>query len=147
MILQKEYNKQERKMVADFLKFPKILGSILLGILIYQVSFYFANPLKFIAGLFGLLILFSIPMFYVWFKNRKISGKRFLAIEISSGLVTTFPLFGISVANLIKDVVKENPILIIPFICLWVVGFLFCITGIHLTNKVVSNIKNQYKLT
>ena len=146
MILQKEYNRQMRKTVADFLKFPKIIGSILLGILIYNVSFYFENPHKYIAGLFGLLFLFSVPINYVWFKNRKINGNRFLAVDISFGLASGFPLFG-SLAGFIKDEVKENPMLIIPFICLWVVIFLFCITGIHLTNKVVSNIEKQYKLT
>lgn len=146
MILQKEYNRQMRKTVADFLKFPKIIGSILLGILIYNVSFYFENPHKYIAGLFGLLYLFSIPMFYGWFKNRKINGERFLAVEISFGLASGCPLFG-SLSGFFKDEVKDYPMLIIPFICLWVVVFLWCITGIHLTNKVVSNIKEQYKLT
>lgn len=146
MILQKEYNRQMRKMVADFLKFPKIIGSILLGILIYTVSFYFENPHKYIAGFFGLLYLFAIPLLYGWFKNRKINGERFLAVEISFGLASGCPLFG-SLAGFIKDLVKDYPTLIIPFICLWVVVFLWCITGIHLTNKVVSNIKKQYQLT
>jgi hypothetical protein len=144
MILQKEYNRQMRKMVADFLKFPKIIGSILLGILIYRVSFYSENPSKYITGLFGLLYLFLIPMFYRWFKNRKINGERFLAVEISFSLASGFPLFG-NLGIFLKDEVKENPMLIIPLICLWVVIFLFCITGIYLTNKVVSNIKKQYK--
>ncbi len=145
MILQKEYNRQMRKMVAEFLKFPKITGSVLLGILIYQGSFYFDNPSKYITGLFVLLYLLVIPIFYSWFKNRKINGERFLAVEISFSLATGGPLLG-NLGILLKDEVKENPILIIPLICLWVVLFLFCITGIHLTNKVVSNIKNQYRL-
>ena len=146
MILQKEYNRQMRKMAADFLKFPKIIGSILLGILIYQVSFYFENPSKYITGLFGLLYLFLIPILFGLFKNRKINGERFLAVEISFGLASGCPLFG-SLAGFIKDLVKDYPMLIIPFICLWVVIFLWCITGIHLANKVVSNIKKQYQLT
>jgi hypothetical protein len=146
MILQKEYNREMRKMVADFLKFPKIIGSILIGILIYRVSFYSENPSKFITGLFGLLYLFSIPMFYLWFKNRKINGVRFLAVEISFGLAIGCPLFG-NLGIFLKEEVKENPMLILPLICLWLVIFLFCITGIHLTNKVVFNIKKQYQLT
>ena len=85
-------------------------------------------------------------MFYGWFKNRKINGERFLAVEISFGLASGFPIFG-SFAGFIKDEVKENPMLIIPLVCLWVVIFLFCVTGIHLTDKVVSNIKKQYQLT
>ena len=145
MILQKEYNKQMRKMVLDFLKFPKIIGSIVLAILIYQVSFYFENPYKYIAVLFGLFFLFLGPIFFVWFKNRKINGNRFLAVEISFGLVSGLPMFG-NFAGFVKDEVKQNPMLIIPFICLWVVIFLFCIAGIHLTKKVVYNIKKQYQL-
>ncbi len=145
MILQKEYNRQMRKMVADFLKFPKIIGSILLGMLIYRISFYFENPYKYITGLFGLLYLFLIPMFYSWFKNRKINGERFLAVEISFSLASGGPLLG-NLGIFLKDEVKENPMLITLLICLWVVLFLFCITGIHLTNKVVSNIKKQYQL-
>lgn len=145
MILQKEYNRQIRKMVADFLKFPKIIGSVLLGILIYQGSFYFDNPSKYITGLFASLYLLTTPIFYSWFKNRKINGERFLAVEISFGLASGGPLLG-NLGIFLKDEVNENPSLIIPLICLWVVLFLFCITGIHLTNKVVSNIKNQYRL-
>jgi hypothetical protein len=145
MILQKEYNRQMRKMVADFLKFPKIIGSVLLGILIYQGSFYFDKPSKYITVLFASLYLLTIPIFYSWFKNRKINGERFLAVEISFGVASGAPLLG-NIGILLKDEVNENPSLIIPHICLWVVVFLFCITGIHLTNKVVSNIKNQYLL-
>jgi hypothetical protein len=145
MILQKEYNRQMRKMVADFLKFPKIIGSVLLGILIYQDSFYFDKPSKYITVLFASLYLITIPIFYSWFKNRKINGERFLAVEISFGVASGAPLLG-NIGILLKDEVNENPSLIIPLICLWVVVFLFCITGIHLTNKVVSNIKNQYLL-
>lgn len=145
MILQKEYNRQMRKMVADFLKFPKIIGSVLLGILIYQGSFYFDKPSKYITVLFASLYLLTIPIFYSWFKNRKINGERFLAVEISFGVASGAPLLG-NIGILLKDEVNENPSLIIPLICLWVVVFLFCITGIHLTNKVVSNIKNQYLL-
>jgi hypothetical protein len=145
MILQKEYSRQMRKMVADFLKFPKIIGSVLLGILIYQGSFYFDKPSKYITVLFASLYLLTIPIFYSWFKNRKINGERFLAVEISFGVASGAPLLG-NIGILLKDEVNENPSLIIPHICLWVVVFLFCITGIHLTNKVVSNIKNQYLL-
>jgi hypothetical protein len=145
MILQKEFNRQHRKIVADFLKFPKIIGSVLLGVLVYHGSFYFENPAKYVESLFGLLFLFAIATHYVWFKNRKIYGNRFLAVEISFGLVSGFPLFG-SLALFIKDEVNQNPMLIIPSICLWIVIFLFCIAGIHLTNKVVSNIKKQYQL-
>lgn len=146
-ILHKEYNRQQRKMVADYLKFPKIIGSVFLGILVYQFSFYFENPHQYIAVLFGLFIVFLIPMIYYWFKNRKISGKRFLAIEVYSTAFTGIPLLALSLANFVKDEIKEYPVLIIPFIGIWVVGFLFGITGIHVYKKLISNIKKQYQLT
>ena len=79
-ILRKEFRNAQRKMITEYLRFPKIIGSILLGILIYQVFFYFENPSKYITGLFGLLYLFLIPILFGWFKNRKINGERFLAV-------------------------------------------------------------------
>ncbi|MDI5898103.1 hypothetical protein [Flavobacterium yafengii] len=147
-ILQKEYNRSQRKMIAEYLKFPKIIGSVLLGFLAYQVSFYFEKPNKYLGVLFALLFLFIIPMFYQWIKNRKIDGKRFLAIEYFhayAGLMI-FPQLGINLSNMFKEEMQQNHLLVIPFICLWVLGILFCITGIHLNTKIVANIKKQYQL-
>lgn len=146
-ILQKEYNRQQRKMIGEFLKFPKIIASILLGVVAYQVSFYFENPAKYVAGLFGLLFFFSIPMHYAWFKNRKLNGKYFLAFEISSSLVSGGPLAGVSLAIFIKQGIEYNLNLIIPFIVLWVLLFLFCITGLHIQTTILKTIKKQYQFS
>lgn len=148
-ILQKEYNRQQRKMIGEFLKFPKIIASILLGVVVYQVSFYFENPAKYVAGLFGLLFLFSVPMFYYWFKNRKIDGKRFLAIEFPLVYLgsLTFPELGLNIAINFKEELQQNHLFLLPFICFWVLGFLFCVTAVHLNNKIIKTIKKQYQLS
>ena len=146
-ILQKEYNRQQRKMVTEFLKFPKVIASILLGVVAYQVSFYFENPAKYVSGLFGFLFLFSVPMFYYWLKYRKINGKSFLAIEITSGRVSSIPMLGISLANFTKQGVDYNSNLLLPFIALWVLLFLICITGLHIQTTILKTIKKQYQFS
>lgn len=146
-ILQKEYNRQQRKMVGEFLKFPKIIASILLGVVVYQVSFYFENPAKYVSGLFGLLFLFSVPMFYYWLKYRKINGKSFLAIEITSGRVSSIPMLGISLANFVKQNIDYNSNFLIPSISIWVLLFLFCITGLYIQTTILKTIKKQYQLS
>ena len=146
-ILQKEYNRQQRKMIGEFLKFPKIIASILLGVVAYQVSFYFENPAKYVAGLFGLLFLFSVPMFYYWLKYRKINGKSFLAIEITSGRVSSIPMLGISLANFVKQNIDYNSNFLIPSISIWVLLFLFCITGLYIQTTILKTIKKQYQLS
>jgi len=128
-ILQKEYNRQQRKMVAEFLKFPKIIASILLGVVAYQVSFYFENPAKYVAGLFGSLFFLSVPMIYNWIINRKIKGKSFLAIEITSGRVSSVPMLSISLANFIKQSIDYNSNFLIPSISIWVLLFCFVSWG------------------
>ena len=147
-ILQNEYKRSQRKMIAEFLKFPKIIGSILLGFLAYQGSFFFEKPSKYLLVLFGLLFLFIIPMFYQWIKNREIDGKRFLAIDFSltfSSLLI-FPQLGMNLSSVFKEEIQQNHILVLPFICLWILGVLFCITGIYLNNTIVAKIKKQYQL-
>lgn len=148
-ILHKEYNRQQRKMVAEFLKFPKIIASILLGVVAYQVSFYFENPAKYVSGLFGLLFLSAVPMSYSWFKNRKMDGKRFLAVEFSVFYLgsLTFPELGLNIAINFKEELQQNHLFLLPFICFWVLGFLFCITAVHLQNNIINTIKKQYQLS
>jgi nicotinamide riboside transporter PnuC len=50
-------------MVADYLKFPKIVGSILFAFVAFKVSFYFDNPSKY------LFVLFASSLFssFQWF--------------------------------------------------------------------------------
>ena len=118
-------------------------------LLAYQASFYFEKPHKYLGVLFALLLLFIVPMFYQWIKNRKINGKRFLAVDYSHAYfgLMIFPQMGINLSNMFKEEIQENHLLVLPFICLWVLGVLFCITGMHLNKKIVENIKKQYQLT
>nr|WP_309757610.1 hypothetical protein [Flavobacterium sp.] len=147
-ILRKEYNRIQRKMITEYLKFPKIFGSILLGFLAYQVSFYFEEPHKFIFRLNLLLLALSIPFMYSWIKNQKINGKRFLAINSQNFYVSViiFPQCGIDFSNNFKEEIQQNHLLVIPFICFWVLGVLFSITGLHINTKIVAKIKKQNQL-
>ncbi len=148
-ILQKEYNRSQRKMIAEFLKFPKIIGSILLGILAYQGSFYFEKPSKYLQVLFALLLVSAIPGLYHFIRNYKIQGKRFLAVSyysLSLTSILSFPQIGINLSNGFKDEIQQNHLLIIPLICIWVIGLLFCATGIYLDIKHIAKVKKQYQL-
>lgn len=148
-ILQKEYNSNQRKMIATYLNFPKIIGSVLLVIVIYKTSFYFENTTKFIFGLFSILFVFGVPMIYQYIKYRKIEGKRFLAIEYCLAHISLmiFPQVGMNLCNVLKEEIQMNHLVLLSFICFWVLGLLFCITGIHLNNKIVATIKKQYQLS
>ena len=148
-MLQKEYNKSQRKMIAEFLKFPKIIGSILLGILAYQGSFYFEKPSKYLQVLFALLLVSAIPGLYHLIRNYKIQGKRFLAVSyysLSLTSILSFPQIGINLSNGFKDEIQQNHLLIIPLICIWVIELLFCATGIYLDIKHIAKVKKQYQL-
>jgi hypothetical protein len=147
-ILRKEYNRIQRKMITEYLKFPKIFGSILLGFLAYQVSFYFEKPHEFIFRLNLLLMALSIPFIYSWVKNQKINGKRFLAINGQNFYISVilFPQFGTNLSEIFKEEIQRNHLLVIPFICFWVLGVLFSITGLNINTKIVAKIKKQYQL-
>ena len=148
-ILRKEYREAQWKMVAEYLRFPKIIGSILLGFLCYQVSFFFEDLHDFIFNLFSMLFILSVPFMYSWIKNQKINGKRFLVISVQNFYVSVivFPQFGISFANQFKEEIKQNHLIVIPFICFWILGFLFSITGLHIHTKIVKKIRKQYQLS
>lgn len=147
-ILRKEYKKKQYKLVGEYLKFPKIMGSVLLGILVYQVSFYFEKPHKVMSFLFIMLFLFSLPSFYNWLKIRFFDKKRFLEMEFNfaySGILI-FPQLGVQLILSFKDEIQNNHLLLIPFVCLWLIGLLSCGTAMYLDNKIVVRIKNQYRL-
>jgi hypothetical protein len=148
-VLRKEYRSAQLKMIADYLNFPKIFRSILLGFLAYQVSFYFEKPSEFVFRLNLLLLALSIPFMYSWIKNQKINGKCFLAINGQNFYISVivFPQFGINLANVFKEEIQQNHLLVIPFVCVWVLGVLFSVTGLHINNKIVAKIKEQYQLT
>ncbi|WP_269224313.1 MULTISPECIES: hypothetical protein [Flavobacterium] len=149
-ILRKEYKKQQWFMVAEYLKFPKIIMSFLSVILVYRVSFYFENILLYIKILFGILLGASVVLLLNWLRYRKINGERFLSIEMtkiinnSSIIITQFVLLFV---NNFKETFQENHLYLLPLCFLWVLGVLLLVTGKHLTNKVVSDIKKQYQHT
>ncbi|MGO4820103.1 MULTISPECIES: hypothetical protein [unclassified Flavobacterium] len=148
-ILKKESRRMQWKMIADYLKFPKIFASALTLIIFYKSSFYFDKPVKFIALLYGFFLALYIPAIYSYFKNRKIKGKRFLQIEISSpiALGLGFLNFGISLTNLFKEWIEQYDVLRLVFCAVLVLGILFLVTGKQIYERSVSNIKKQYQLT
>ncbi|MFT7336099.1 MAG: hypothetical protein ACI9M1_002048 [Porticoccaceae bacterium] len=148
-ILRKEFKRAQLKMVAEYFKFPKIISAILLAFLAFKASFYFDEPVNFVKNLFLLLATLFIPALYSFYTNRKIKEKRFLELNISHGIFTG--IFGLMywamyLLNSFKESVQSHPLLILAFCCLWVVGILFLITGIHLQKKTIENVKRQYQL-
>ena len=136
-------------MITEYLKFPKIFGSILLTFLIFKASFYFDEPVNFIGNILGLLAILFIPAFYSFYTNRKIKGKRFLELNISHSTFTgifVFMYWIMYLLNTFKESVQTHPIIILPFCCIWVLGILFLMTGIHLQKKTIENVKKQYQL-
>ena len=147
-ILQKEYRKVQWKMITEYLKFPKIFGSILLVYLSYTFSAYFVSPQKYLAVLFCSLLIIGLPSLYYWWKSREIEGKHFLTLETlqPSLLVFSFPNLGMSMSNLLKQELLQYQWLVVLFCCIWVLGILISVTAIHLQRKTIVNIKKQYQL-
>lgn len=149
IVLHKEFNRSQWKMVGEYLKFPKIVMSVLLVVFVYRISFYFEDILLYIKILFGILLITTVVSIFNWFLHRKINGKRFLVLEtalsVNIGSVW-FSYWGIFLAKSYIENLRENHLFFLPFCCFWVLGVLLVITGRHLTNKVASNIKKQYQL-
>lgn len=150
IILHKEFNRNQWKMMGDYLKFPKIIMSVLSVVFVYGISFYFADILFFNKILFGILAIVHAISVFNWLLNRKIDGKRFLALEtVFSVNINAIWLtyWGVSLAKSYIENLRENHLLFLPFCCLWVFAVLLNITGRHLTNKIAANIKKQYQLS
>lgn len=149
-VLRKEHKRSQLKMVGEYLKFPKIVLSILMVVVVYRISFYFEDISLYIKILFGILLCGSALSIFNWVRYRKINGERFLSIETAYSMNNSAIIFSygaIMLAKNFKDNFNENHLKFLPFCCLWVLGLLLVITGRHLTNKVVSDIKKQYKFT
>lgn len=149
-ILKKEYGRKQLKMVGEFLKFPKIIASALAVFVIYKSSFYFEDIAIYFRFLFSILLLFSAFGIYNWYRFKKIKGKRFLALDTAykmnnSAILISF--YTIVYTKEFQQNIDVNHYKFIPFCCLWVLCLLMIITGRHLTNQVVSNIKKQYQFT
>ena len=147
-ILQKEYRKVQWKMITEYLKFPKIFGSILLVYLAYTFSAYFVSPQKYLAVLFCSLLLIGLPSLYYWWKSKEIDGKNFLTLETLNPnlLVFSFPNLGMSMSNLMKQELLQYQWLVLFFCCIWVLGILISVTAIHIQKKTIVKIKKQYQL-
>jgi hypothetical protein len=147
-ILQNEYRKGQWKMVTEYLKIPKIFGSILLVYLAYTFSFYFVSPQIYLALLFSSVLIISLPSFYYWWKSKEIDGKHFLTLETlnPSLFVFSIPSLGMNSANLLKEELLQHQWLVLFFCCIWVLGILISITAIHLQKKTIEKIKKQYQL-
>jgi hypothetical protein len=147
-ILQKEYRKAQWKMITEYLKFPKIIGSILLVYLAYTFSAYFISPQKYLAVLFCSFLIIGLPLLYYWWKTKEIDGKHFLTLETlqPSLLVYSFPNLGMGMSNLLKQELLQYQWLVLLFCCIWVLGILISVTAIHLQKKTIENIKKQYQL-
>ena len=148
-ILQKLYRKVQWKMIIEYLKFPKIFGSILLVYLAYTFSAYFVSPQKYLAVLFSSLLLIGLPSFYYWWKSKEIDGKIFLTLETlnPSPWVFSFPSLGMATTRQLKQELLQYQWLVLFFCCIWVLGILISITAIHLQKKTNENVKKQYQLT
>ena len=148
-ILVEEYNKQQRKMVGTYLKFPKIMSCILLVIISFKVSFYFANPSKYLVALFLSSYILAIPMLYYFHKNRKINGKRFLAIETLHPYLTLIgvPQLGMCLINPFKEEINQYPAVVLVFCLIWTVGILFVASATYLQKKSINTIRKQYQLS
>lgn len=148
-ILKKEFRRMQWKMIADYLKFPRIFASALTLIVIYKSSFYFNKPVKFFAMFYAFLLVAYIPSIYSYFKNRKIKGKRFLEIEISNPILLGFGFlnFELNLGNVCKEYIEHYNILKFIHCAFMILGVLVLITGKQIYEKSLSNIKNQYQLT
>lgn len=130
------------------MKFPKIVLSILVVVVIYKMSFYFetASYIKFFSGI---LLIASVNTIFNWFRYRKIKGNSFLSIEIAYSLNNT-AIFGAYMSLIwsdkLNDKMDENHLRLLPFCFFWVLGILFIITGRYMTNTIIKNVKNQYQL-
>ena len=147
-ILQKEYRKVQWKMITEYLKFPKIFGSILLVYLAYTFSAYFVSPQKYLAVLFCSLLLIGLPSLYYWWKSKEIDGKIFLTLETlnPNPWVFSFPSLGMGITRQLKQELLQYQWLVLLFCCIWVLGILISVTAIHLQRKTIVNIKKQYQL-
>jgi hypothetical protein len=148
-ILQKQFNHNQRKMVLEYLKFPKIALSMLMVFVVYRISFYFEDISFYIKILYGIVFSASLFTMLNWYRYRNINGKKFLSLETVlrvNNKAISFSFFAVLNVNSFRETFTENYLFYLPFYFLWVLGILLIITGYQITNKVASNIKNQYQL-
>lgn len=148
--LRKEHKRSQLKMVGECLKFPKIVLSILMVIVVYRASFYFDDLFLYSRVLFGILIGISLLSILNWVRYRNINGKRFLSIDLAFWMnfaSLTFCNWILIIPMYLKINFAEDQLFFLSICCFFVLILLVAISGIHLTNKIVSNTKNQYQLS
>lgn len=144
-ILIKEYNRNQRKAVIDYLKFPKIIMIFLGLIVVHKFSFYFQNTVEYINYLSIIFLILGIIHMVVWLYFRKIRDERFLALEMTFRMTNSILIGWYGFLMISKDYFQIQYGLLIAC-CLFVLGVLLIVTAYHLTTKVISNIKKQYQL-
>ena len=82
----------------------------------------------------------------VWLYFRKIGDERFLALEITFRMNNSILIGWYGLLMISKDYFQIQYGLLIAC-SLFVLGILLIVTGGHLTNKIIYNIKKQYQLT
>lgn len=147
-IIRKENIRAQKRIVLEYLKFPKIAGSLFLVYLAYQVSYFFETPSRYMTVLYGFTVIPLLYAFYIYFKNRDLSGKRLLSInKFDIFWCYSFSQMGMSLSLPFEEEINQNSIVLLLFCVLWVIGLLFLFTGIHLYQKTIQNVKKQYQLS
>jgi hypothetical protein len=150
LVLRKEHNRSHLKIIGEYFKFPKIVLSFLMVALVYSISFYFEDLYLYNRILFGILLGISFLSLLNWDRYRNMNGKRFLSIDLAFWI--NFSAFSFSnwiliLPTYLKVNYSEDKLFLLFLCCFFVLILLVAITGIHLTNKIVSNIKKQYQFT
>jgi len=132
-------------MITKYLKFPEIIGSIILVYFAYIFSFFFVSPQKYLAVLFCSLLLIGLPSLYYWWKSKEIDDKHFLTLETLNPnlLEFSFPSLEMNITRQLKDELLQYQWLILFFCFIWVLGILISITAIHLQKKQPKMSKNN----
>ena len=148
-ILREELSKIHRSMIAEYLTFPKMIGSIILVYFSYTFSFYFASPQRYLAVLFSSLLIIGLPLLYYWWRNREIEGKQFLTLQTLNPylLVFSIPSLGMNISTQLKDELIQFNGLVLLFCSIWVLGVLTSIAAIKLQKKTIEKLKKQYQLS
>jgi hypothetical protein len=148
-VLLEAYYKEQREMVGIYLKFPTIMGGVLLFIISFELSFYFENPNNYLVALFAILYVFAVPMLYTFYKNRKIQGKRFLALETVHPWLTLIgvPQLGMCLINPLKEEINQYSTVVLVFCLLWTLGVLYIASATYIQKQSINTIKKQYQLS
>ena len=136
-VLVEEFHKEQRNMVGNYLTFPKIVVCILLVFISFTLSFYYENPFNYVAVLVGSLYILAIPMICLFYKNRKIQGKRFLANETLQPWLVLMgvPQLATCLVPPFKEEINQYPLVVLVFCLIWTLGILFVVSATYLQKQ------------